>query len=146
MPIYDGVGGGWKNPDDGVIKKLLDTSRTIAVVGMSSNPDRPSYGVSEFLISAGYNVIPVNPKEKEILGQRSYPDLKSIPDKIDIVDVFRKPDAAPEIVKEAVEIGASAVWLQESVLSYDAFATGEKAGLTMIMDRCIFKEYHRLFG
>ena len=113
MPIYDGVGGGWKNPDDGVIKKLLDTSRTIAVVGMSSNPDRPSYGVSEFLISAGYNVIPVNPKEKEILGQRSYPDLKSIPDKIDIVDVFRKPDAAPEIVKEAVEIGASAVWLQE---------------------------------
>ncbi len=146
MPVYDGVGGGWKNPDDGVIKKLLDQSRTIAVVGMSSNPDRPSHGVSEYLLSIGYNVIPVNPKEKEIMSQRAYPDLKSIPEKVDIVDVFRKPDAAPDIVKEAVEIGASAVWLQESVISFDAFAAGEKAGLIMVMDRCIFKEHHRLFG
>ncbi len=113
---------------------------------MSPNPDRPSYNVAEYLKIWGYKVIPVNPKEKEIMGQKAYADLQTIPDKIDIVDVFRKPEAAIGIVNEAIAIGAMAVWLQETVISYEAFRAGEEAGLVMVMDRCMFKEHGRLLG
>ncbi len=113
---------------------------------MSPNPDRPSYSVAKYLETWGYKVIPVNPKEKEIMEQKAYADLQTIPDRIDIVDVFRKPEAAIGIVKEAIAIGAKAVWLQETVISYEAFRAGEKAGLVMVMDRCMFKEHGRLMG
>lgn len=140
----DGSGGGWQNPNDDRLRELLKDSRTIAVVGLSSNPERPSYGVSSYLLSQGYNVIPVNPREKEILGQKAYPDLKSINEKVDIVDVFRKPDAVPDIVREAIEINVKAVWLQEQVISLSAFKKGVNNGLIMVMDRCILKEHRRL--
>lgn len=146
MPIYDGVTGGWKNPGDGIIKNLLNQSRCVAVVGISPDPNRPSFRVSEYLLKCGYRVIPVNPSEKVILGQKAYPDLGSIPEKAEIVGVFRRPEAAVDLVKEAIAISSGAVWLQESIVSYDAFKIGEEAGLVMIMDRCMFKEHSRLLG
>lgn len=146
MPTNGENSAGWTNPSSEAIKKLLDASRTIAVVGLSSNPERPSYRVAGYLLKKGYNVIPVNPHETEILGLKVYPDLSAISDKIDIVDVFRHPSEARNIVEKAISCGAGAVWLQESVVSPEAFREGEKAGLMMIMDRCIFKEHSRLVG
>lgn len=138
--------GGWANPPPEKIKELLKNSKTIAVVGLSPKPDRASNGVSEYLQKQGYRIIPVNPREKEILGEKSYSDLTSIPDRVDIVDVFRRPEAAPGIVEEAIAMGAGAVWLQEGVVSEAAFEAGSRAGLIMIMDRCIFKTHRQLFG
>jgi len=146
MPINGGAQGGWKNPSSDEIKKLLQKSKTIAVVGLSSNPARASNRIAGFLIEKGYRVIPVNPKEKSVLGQKAYPDLRSIPDKIDIVDVFRNPSIVPDIVEAAVACKVGAVWLQENVVSTEAFSRGERAGLMMVMDRCIFKEHRRLFN
>jgi len=126
------------------IPELLENSRTIAVVGLSSKRSRPSYGVSEYMQSAGYRIIPVNPQETEVLGERAYPDLDSVPEKIDIVDVFRNPDAVPEIVEAAIRVGAPAVWLQEGVVHEAAAQKARDAGLTMVMDRCILKEHRKL--
>jgi len=146
MPTYSGQGGGWTNPPFEEIRKILLEAKTIAVVGLSSNSERPSFRVAQYLQSHGYKIFPVNPGESEILGEESFPDLEAIPEPIDIVDIFRNPSAAASIVEEAISIGAKAVWLQESVVSTAAFRRGEEAGLFMVMDRCIFKEHSRLFG
>ncbi len=136
----------WNNPKDESIKSLLKRARTIAIVGLSSNPDRDSHEVASFLKSKGYRIIPVNPKENEILGEMAYPDLKSLPGPVDIVDVFRRPEHAFDIVKEAAAAKAPAVWLQLGVVSPEAFATGIDNGIMMIMDRCMAQEYRRLMN
>jgi predicted CoA-binding protein len=146
MAVYDDEGVGWKNPSPENIRKLLKDAKVIAVIGLSSDPSRASYGVASYLKEQGYRVIPVNPNEPEILGEKSYKTLKDIPVKVDIVDVFRRPEAAPAIIEEAISIGAKGVWLQESVISTEAFKRGEKAGIIMIMDRCIYKEHARFMG
>jgi len=125
------------------ITELLKTSRTIAVVGLSSNRSRPSYGVAEYLQSVGYRIIPVNPNESEVLGEKSYPGLEAIPEKVEIVDIFRRPEAVPEVVESAIRIGAKAVWMQEGVMHPEAAERARQAGLAVVMDRCIFRE-HRL--
>ena len=123
------------------IPEILKTYRTIAVVGLSSRRLRPSYGVSEHMQSAGYRVIPVNPNETEVLGEKAYPDLASIPVPVDIVNVFRQSSFVPEVVDEAIRIGAKAVWMQEGVVHLDAARKAEAAGLAVVMDRCILKEH-----
>jgi|SRR5688572_11164286 len=125
------------NPSDAEIRTLLESARTIAVVGASSKEDRPSYGVIQLLLDAGYRVIPVNPREKEVLGQRAVASLRDITDKVDVVDVFRKPEDTPEIADEAVEIGAGALWLQLGISSEDAAARARAGGLAVVMDRCV---------
>lgn len=128
------------------IEKMLKTYKTVAVVGASPKEDRPSYGVAKYLQSVGYRIIPVNPTAKEILGEKCYPDLKSIPDKVEIVDVFRKPEFVPEIAKAAVEIGAKVLWMQEQVISNEAGDIASKAGLKVVMNKCIAKEYTKMSG
>jgi predicted CoA-binding protein len=144
MPTFGEKGEGWQNPSPEQIRNLLKKARTIAIVGLSSDPGRPSYGVAQYLKNQGYKIIPVNPREESILGEKAFPDLKSISGHVDIVDVFRKPDAALSITLEAIAIGADAVWLQESVISTEAFKKGEEAGIIMVMDKCIYKEHSRL--
>ncbi len=126
------------------ISEVLHSARTIAVVGLSGKRYRPSYGVAEYLKRAGYRIIPVNPMEKEVLGERSYPDLESIPEPVDLVDVFRRSEYVPEIVEAAIKIGAKAVWMQEGVMHEAAAARAEAAGLAVVMDRCILKDHRRL--
>ncbi len=124
-------------PSDTEITHLLTKARTIAMVGASGNPDRASYGIMQKLQSVGYRVIPVNPREAEILGERSYPSLGDVPVAIDIVDVFRRPEDTPAIAGEAVKIGAGALWLQTGIASEDAAAIATAAGLSVVMDECI---------
>lgn len=131
-------------PSDEAIAELLRRARTIAVVGLSPKLYRASYGVAEFLQSAGYRIIPVNPKLGEVLGEKAYARLEDIPEKIDIVDVFRRSEAVPEIVESAIRIGARAVWMQEGVANEEAAARAREAGLLVVMDTCILKEHHRL--
>lgn len=126
------------------IVELLTKSRTIAVVGLSSKKYRPSYGVTEYMQSQGYRIIPVNPNETEILGEKAYPDLESVPEKVDIVDVFRRPEFVPEIVEAAIRKGARGVWMQEEVVHPGAAARAMGAGLIVVMDRCILKEHRKL--
>lgn len=126
------------------ILELLRSAKSIAVVGLSSDPMRPSHGVAEYLQSQGYRIIPVNPGEPEVLGEKSYPDLDSIPQSVDIVDVFRRPQHAPEIVDAAVRIGAKAVWLQEGIVSDEAERRARAAGLEFIQDHCILKEHRKI--
>jgi len=128
------------------IPELLNSARTIAVVGLSSNPMRPSNGVSAYMQRAGYRIIPVNPNETEVLGEKSYPRLEEVPEKIDIVDIFRRSEAVPEIMESAIRIGAKAVWMQEDVINEDAAERGRAAGLDVVMDRCILKEHRKLRG
>jgi predicted CoA-binding protein len=123
---------------------LLRASRTIAVVGLSHKRSRPSYGVSEYMQNAGYRIIPVNPLETEVLGEKAYSTLEEIPEPVDIVDVFRRSEFVPEIVESAIRIGAKAIWLQEDVVHEQAATRGREAGLTVVMDRCILKEHRRL--
>ena len=125
------------------ITELLHSARTIAVVGLSSKRFRPSYGVSEYLKRSGYRIIPVNPKEQEVLGERCYPDLDSVPGPIDIVDIFRRSEFVPEIVRAAIRKGAKAVWMQEGVFHEAAAREAEAAGLVVVMDRCILKDHRR---
>ncbi len=126
------------------IAEILQSCRTIAVVGLSSKRFRPSYGVAEYLQRAGYRIIPVNPQESEVLGERCYPDLDSIPEPVDLVDIFRRPEFVPEIVEAAIRKGAKAVWMQEGVVHEEAAARAERAGLAVVMDRCILKDHQRL--
>jgi predicted CoA-binding protein len=126
------------------IPDLLRSSRTIAVVGLSSNPMRPSNGVAEYLTRAGYRVIPVNPKETEVLGEKCYARLEDVPEKIDIVDVFRRSEFMPEIVDAAIAVGARAVWMQEGVIHEAAAERARAAGLEVVMDRCILKEHRAI--
>lgn len=124
-----------------VIAKILNEARTVAVVGLSSRPDRPSYGVAKYLKSAGFRVIPVNPEETEVLGERAYAKLEDVPEKIDVVDVFRRPEFVPEIVDSAIRVGAKAVWMQQGVVNEPAAERARQAGLAVVMDRCMLKEH-----
>ena len=124
-------------PSDDAIRQLLTDARTIAVVGASSSPDRPSYGIMRKLLSVGYRVIPVNPRETEVLGQKAYPSLADIPEPVDIVDVFRRAEDTPPIAEQAVGIHAKVLWLQSGIVNQDAAATAVAGGLTVVMDACI---------
>src|ERR1700710_1344584 len=125
------------NPSDAELKQLLTDATVIAMVGASSNPEKASHGIMRKLQSVGYRVIPVNPRETEILGERSYPSLVDVPERIDIVDVFRRAEDTPGIADEAVTIGAKALWLQTGIVSEDAAARAAAGGLTVVMDACI---------
>jgi predicted CoA-binding protein len=125
------------NPPDAELKQLLMDATTIAMVGASSNPEKASYAIMQKLQKAGYHLIPVNPRETEILGERSYPSLIDVPERIDIVDVFRRPEDAPSIADDAVTIGAKALWLQAGIVSEDAAARAQAGGLIVVMDKCI---------
>jgi uncharacterized protein len=126
------------------ISEILHSSRTIAVVGLSGKRYRPSYGVAEYMQKAGYRIIPVNPRETQVLGEKSYPDLDSVPEAIDIVDIFRRSEYVPDIVEAAIRVGAKAVWMQEGVAHEEAARRCEEAGLAVVMDRCILKDHRRL--
>src|SRR3954466_2954241 len=127
----------YANPPDTELKRLLTEATTIAMVGASSNPDKTSHGIMQKLQSVGYRVIPVNPRETEILGERSYPSLIDVPERIDIVDVFRRAEDTPAIADDAVTIGAKALWLQSGNTSDDAAARAKAGGLIVVMDACI---------
>jgi predicted CoA-binding protein len=132
------------HPSDQQIKELLQKAHTIAVVGLSSSRLRASYGVSQYMQSAGYRIIPVNPNEREVLGEKSYARLEDVPEKIDVVDVFRRSEFVPEIVDAAIRVGARAIWMQEGVVSETAAQHARDAGLFVVMDSCILREHRRL--
>lgn len=125
------------NPPDEALRTLLTNARTIAIVGASGNPERASYGIMQKLQKVGYTVIPVNPREPEVLGEQSYASLKDIPVPIDIVDVFRRPEDTPAIADEAVAVHAKALWLQTGIASEEAAARATAGGLLVVMDACI---------
>lgn len=125
------------------IVDLLQQSKTIAVVGLSDNPLRPSFGVSSCMQSQGYRIIPVNPTVTNSLGEHAYPTLLEVPEKIDIVNIFRRPEAVPEIVEQAIQLGVPAIWMQEGVVHEAAAEKARKAGIFVVMDRCILKEHMR---
>jgi len=127
------------------ITEILKSARAIAVVGLSSKPHRPSYGVAEYLQSAGYRVIPVNPNEGEVLGEKSYACLEDVPEKVDVVDIFRRSELVPEVVESAIRIGARAVWMQEGVIHSQAAERARQAGLIVVMDTCMLKEHMKRF-
>jgi len=131
---------------DDPIRDLLERSKVIAVVGLSSKPHRPSYGVARYMQSAGYRIIPVNPNEREVLGEKCYARLEDVPIKVDIVDVFRRSELVPPVVESAIAIGARAVWLQEGVIHEEAAARARGAGLVVVADRCILKEHAKRFA
>jgi predicted CoA-binding protein len=132
--------------DPRVIQRLLHTARTIAIVGLSSDPLRPSYFVGFYLQRHGYRIIPVNPNERDVLGEQSYPSLSAIPFPVDVVDVFRRPEAVPAIAEEAVKIGAKALWTQFGVVSPDGARIATRGGLDVVMDRCMKVEHARYMG
>ena len=125
------------------ITELLATAKTIAVVGLSSKPYRASFGVAEYLQESGYRIIPVNPNVSEVLGEKCYARLEDVPEKIDIVDIFRRSEFVPEIVDAAIHAGARAVWMQEGVENETSAERARKAGLFVVMNRCIAKEIHK---
>ncbi len=131
---------------DETMKDILLSAKTIASVGLSSNPEKESYGVAQYLKSQGYHVIPVNPTATEILGERSYPDLESVPEKIDVVQVFRKPEDVPPVVDAAIKAGAKAVWMQEGIVNEEAAQKARAAGLQVVMDACMRETHRRLVG
>lgn len=132
------------NPSDARVSLLLHTARRIAVVGLSSKTERPSYNVARYLQEHGYEIIPVNPNEDEVLGQVAYPRLSDVPGRIDVVDVFRRSAAVPEIARAAIAVGAGALWTQLGVVHEGAAASAAAAGLTVVMDRCMLVEHARL--
>lgn len=127
------------------IGELLKRTKTIAVVGLSDSPLRPSYGVSAYMQSHGYKIIPVNPSIKGALGEKAVASLREIEEKIDIVDVFRRPEYVPELVDEAIRLKVPAIWLQEDVIHEEAAEKARKAGIFVVMDKCILKEHRRRF-
>jgi predicted CoA-binding protein len=133
-------------PSDDELRSILGDAHTIAVVGLSSRPDRDSHSVAEFLQRKGYRVIPVNPNETEVLGERAYPSLLDVPEdvSIDVVDVFRRAEFTPAIAREAVARGAKVLWLQDQIVNDEARRIGEEAGMTVIMGTCIRRERSRL--
>jgi len=127
------------------IRDLLQRAKTIAVVGLSDSPMRPSYGVSAYMQSQGYKIIPVNPFVTEMLGEKAYPSLLEISGKIDIVNIFRRPEFVEEIVDQAIELKVPAVWMQEEVINSKAAEKAEKVGIFVVMDLCILKEHRARF-
>jgi predicted CoA-binding protein len=126
-----------RNPSESELATLLSTTRTIAVVGASSNPGKPSHGIFRQLQRAGYRVIPVNPNETEVLGERAYPSLEAVPGKVDLVNVFRRAEFTPDVADSAVAIGADALWLQLGIVNEDAARRAMDGGLKVVMDECI---------
>ncbi len=127
-------------------EEILKSSRVVAMVGLSPKPDRPSHLVGNYLKGKGFKVIPVNPAEKEVIGETSYPDLNSIPERVDVVDIFRRPEDVPPIVEDAIKIGAKVVWMQEGIVNEAAAARAKEAGLKVVMDHCMRKEYMKMIG
>ena len=125
-------------------RALLRRARTIAVVGLSPNPMRPSNSVSRYLQRAGYRIIPVNPAETEVLGEKAYPDLDSVPVPVDLVNIFRRSELVPPVVDAAIRIGAKAIWMQEDVVHEEAAEKARAAGLIVVMDRCVLKEHRKI--
>src|SRR5262249_12611981 len=128
------------------IAEILKKCKTIAVVGLSSNPMRPSHDVTEYMQSAGYRIIPVNPNEKEVLGEKSYARLEDVPEKIDMVDIFRRSVHVPEVVDSAIRVGAKVVWMQLGIESEEAAEKARAAGLAVVEDACILVEHRRRVG
>ena len=126
--------------------RILEKYKRIAMVGLSSNPFRPSHFAAIYMLSEGYDVIPVNPREQEVLGRRSYASLRVVPGPIEIVDIFREPAAVPDIVEEAIAVGAKVVWMQLGVIDERSAGRAKEAGLEVVMDRCVKIEHARLFG
>jgi len=134
------------NPSPEEIRALLERVRCIAVVGLSPKADRPSYKVAAALQGFGYRIVPVRPMAREILGEKVYADLASVPDKIDLVDVFRAPEQVDEVIDACIALQLPAVWLQDGVVNEAAAQRARTAGLMVIMDRCVYRDYVRLFG
>ena len=128
------------------ITNLLKRSKTIAVVGLSNSPLRPSHGVAAYMQTQGYRIIPVNPQIDEALGEKSYPSLMDVPERIDIVNIFRRPDAVEEIVDQAIELKVPMIWMQETVINERAATKARQAGIFVVMDQCILKEHHARFA
>lgn len=131
------------NTESDRITELLNIAKTIAVVGLTDSPLRPSYGVSHYMRSQGYHIIPVNPNIQEWEGEKAYASLLDIPGKIDIVNIFRRPEAAPEVVEEAIQIKSPAIWMQEGVVHAQAAEKARQAGIFVVMDLCILKEHRK---
>jgi predicted CoA-binding protein len=131
---------------DEAIRDLLSSAKIIAVVGLSSKRTRASFGVSRYMQAAGYKIIPVNPNETEVLGEKAYADLDAIPKdvKIDIVNIFRRSEEVPEVVEAVIRLGAPAIWMQEGVIHEEAAAKARKVGIFVVMDRCLLKDHQRL--
>ena len=125
------------------ITELLKTAKTIAVVGLTDSPLRPSYGVTQYMRSQGYRIIPVNPNISEWEGEKAYSSLLDVPEKVDIVNIFRRPDAVPEVVEQTIQIKAPAIWMQEGVVHEVAAERARQAGILVVMDLCILKEHRR---
>jgi hypothetical protein len=125
-------------------EEILKSSQVIAVVGLSLDPGRPSHSVANYLKKNGYRIIPVNPEAERILGEVCYPDLVSIPESVDVVDIFRRAEEVPAIVDEAIKIGTKVVWMQEGVINEEAAARAMKAGLLVVMNKCMRKEHQKL--
>ncbi len=124
------------------VQRILKTTKTIAVVGLSDKPNRDSYQIASYLQQQGYRIIPVNPRIKEVLGEKAYPSLRDVPDPIDVVDIFRRSEDVPPIVEDAIAIGAKVVWMQAGIVNEEAAARAEAAGLAVIMDACM-RSAHR---
>jgi predicted CoA-binding protein len=131
---------------DQEMKEILLTTKVIASVGLSGNQQKESYGIGLYLQEQGYQVIPVNPTATEILGEKAYPDLESVPVKIDVVQVFRKPEDVPPVVEDAIKVGAKVVWMQEGIVNEEAAKKAREAGLQVVMDACMRATHRRLIG
>jgi len=132
--------------DDQMMKDILVSAKTIASVGLSSNQEKESYWIVSYLKDQGYRIFPVNPTADEILGEKAYPDLESVPEKIDVVQVFRKPEDVPPVVDSAIKVGAKAVWMQEGIVHEEAAQKARQAGLQVVMDACMRVTHRRLIG
>lgn len=128
------------------MREILASACTVASVGLSSNPQKESYEVGQYLQEQGYRVIPVNPTAQEVLGEKSYPSLADVPEQIDVVQIFRKPEDVPPVVAEAIRIGAKAVWMQEEIVNEEAAEMARQAGLQVVMDACMKKTHRRMFS
>lgn len=132
------------HPGDDDLRRILGDVKTIAVVGLSDRPDRPAYGVASYLKDQGYRIIPVHPREEQVLGEKVYPSLHEVPEPIDVVDVFVRPESTPPVAGDAVDVGAKVLWLQEGIVSDEARRIAEEGGLEVVMGICIKKTHARL--
>lgn len=132
-----------ENATDDEVRQILADAKVVAVVGLSDKPDRDSHRVAAYLIEHGYRVVPVNPNVAEVLGRKAYPDLGSVPDRVDVVDIFRKPEAVPEIVDAAIAAGAKVVWMQQGIVHNAAADKARAAGLHVVMNKCMMQEHRR---
>jgi uncharacterized protein len=133
-------------PSDEKLVSILENARTIAVVGLSSTRDRPSHRVAAYLKSKGYRIIPVNPHETQVLGETAYPSLLDVPEKVDVVDVFRRAEHTPEVARQAVAVGARVLWLQEGIVNEEAGRIAAEGGLDVVMGACMMRTHERLAG